>query len=246
MIRIGRCKYDKYGKRSDPTFPDYIPIVVLMKGHSKWGVLGPYELKDDNGCILENIFQFSKCYERVPPVTLSKSRWDRTIIWSHPAEIHCSKGLIQPTYWEWRFKGMTNPYAVRYPVGYSPSMRSKCLFSIPDEEHPEIRLGYIDARKQIYVRWYCDLVKKCDEYNDLIEMLNEGTNLLIIEVDGPHQETLSYYQEHYGVDDDFIENDTMLATEENLSIMLNDDKHPFGHGYCLAMALLNMEHLAED
>jgi len=27
--------------------------------------------------------------------------------------------------------------------------------------------------------------------------------------------------------------------------MLNDDKHSFGHGYCLAMALLDMEKLAE-
>ena len=30
----------------------------------------------------------------------------------------------------------------------------------------------------------------------------------------------------------------MLITPENLNIMLNDPKHPYGHGYCLAKALL--------
>lgn len=33
----------------------------------------------------------------------------------------------------------------------------------------------------------------------------------------------------------------MLITKENISIMLNDTKHPFGHGYCLAMALLDKD-----
>ncbi|AEX61932.1 hypothetical protein c7_R1070 [Megavirus courdo7] len=37
----------------------------------------------------------------------------------------------------------------------------------------------------------------------------------------------------------------MLVTDENLAIMLHDPKHPFGHGYCLAMALTNNEWLME-
>ena len=38
----------------------------------------------------------------------------------------------------------------------------------------------------------------------------------------------------------FIKYKTMLATKENLDIMLNDTKYPFGHGYCLAAALLDL------
>jgi hypothetical protein len=62
-----------------------------------------------------------------------------------------------------------------------------------------------------------------------------------IEVDGPHQESMGYYQDEYKVADDFIVDDTMLVTEETVKIMLNDSKHCFGHGYCLAMALLGKD-----
>ena len=80
-------------------------------------------------------------------------------------------------------------------------------------------------------------------------------------MDGPCQSSLDYYKEKYDVDDNFIVDHTMEVTDKNIDIMLNDRKHPFGplrgegsprgyprrlgrrvgHGYCLAMALLNME-----
>ena len=69
-------------------------------------------------------------------------------------------------------------------------------------------------------------------------MLREGKNLLIVDVDGPHQESLDYYKETYQVKDDFIENGTILVTKKNVNIMLKDTKYSFGHGYCLAMALM--------
>lgn len=136
--------------------------------------------------------------------------------------------------------GMNNPYYVRYPVEYKNM--HKCLFSIP-ENNINKRLNYIESRKQIYVPLYCELVKQQQKFLELKNKLINGENLLIIEVDGPHQESLSYYKNEWNVDDDFIENNTMLATEKNLNIMLNDDKHAFGHGYCLAMSLLNLEEL---
>jgi len=138
---------------------------------------------------------------------------------------------------------MPNPYYVRYPVGYNNM--HKCLFSIPDENNPDKKLNYIDSRKQIYVPVYCKAAKNEQKFIELKNRLENGENLLIIEVDGPHQESLDYYQNTYGLADIFIENSTMLATDENLTIMLNDDKHPFGHGYCLAMALLDLEHLVD-
>ena len=47
----------------------------------------------------------------------------------------------------------------------------------------------------------------------------------------------------YNVKNDFIENDTIIANYDNLKIMLNDEKHAFGHGYCLAMALQEYDNL---
>ena len=64
---------------------------------------------------------------------------------------------------------------------------------------------------------------------------------MIIEVDGPHQESLNYYKHTYGVSEDFIDKNTISVNENNMKIMLNDTKHPFGHGYCLAMALLDKD-----
>jgi hypothetical protein len=81
------------------------------------------------------------------------------------------------------------------------------------------------------------LVVKQPDFKKLLKKLKSGINLLIIEVDGPHEDHLNYYKEKYGVADDFIQNNTILVTPDNMNIMLNDDKFPFGHGYCLAMAL---------
>ena len=51
MIRVGRCTYGRNGKRTDPTYPGFTLILVLMKSHSKYGVLGPsqdYRLGDSH------------------------------------------------------------------------------------------------------------------------------------------------------------------------------------------------------
>lgn len=233
MIRIGRCKCGS--KRVDPTYPGFTNIVVLTKSASKYGVLGPYVLANEEGHIFENIWQFSKVYASVPKSVQRYSRFDPTIIWDHPAEVHVKNGCLTPEYMAWRQKGMEAKYPIRYPVGQKD--RHKCLYSLKTPTDSR-QLSYVGAREEIYLQEYCRLVKKEPLFQELVQFLKKGKNLLIIEVDGPHQESLGYYQEKYGVDSTFIENDTMLATEENLTIMMSDEKHAFGHGYCLAIALM--------
>ena len=242
MIRVGRCAYDKAGRRVDPPVPEgFVSVVVLMKSHSKWGVLGPYELRDARGRILENVWQFSKVYSSVPASRQVKSRYDSTVIWDHPAETHvdATTGALLPAYARWRTKGMHAPTAVRYPVGFSA--RHACLYSLTDTGvaaagHPQ--LDYIQARKHIYAPMYQELVRAQPLFRELVAMVARGVNVLIVEVDGPHQESLAHYQATYGVDESFIQGSSMAATAENLDIMLNDALHPYGHGYCLARALL--------
>lgn len=232
MIRVGRCKYVK-GKQILPFFPDYTKVVVLMKSSPYWE-LSPYYLKDENGVIHENKHQFSKVYRQVPASKRTYSRFDKTVIWEHPAETHIDEdGNITEEYKKWREKGMKNKWAVRYPVGFNH--RHKCEYALLDDL--TTKLDYVQARKQIYLPVYLELVKKQPKFVKLKNKLLKGEKLLIIEVDGPHQESLDYYKEKYGVEDDFIENDTIQATKRNMEIMLNDTKHPFGHGYCLAIAL---------
>ena len=231
MIRVGR----KVGN-STPSYPGFTPIVVLTKS-SQYGDLSPYTLKDEQGRIMENIYQYQKIYKSVPESTQRYSQWDQTIIWNWQAEEHVNtEGYPTEAYWKWRNAGFHNPYPVRYPVGYKH--RSECLCSI--SEAGEI-LGYVEARKKIYFSVYVDLVKRQPRFNSLKERLKCGENLLIIEVDGPHQESLGYYKDKYNVKDDFITTSTVLVSNENMDIMVNDTKHPFGHGYCLGMALLDMQ-----
>ncbi len=255
MIRVGRIQ-----SASDKlTYSGFIPIVVMMKS-SPYYSLSPYSLtlelkinEKKQRCNLENIWQFSKVYETVPASKQTYSRFDRTVIWEWPAQTHVIKNKdetieLTPEYYEWRRAGFVNE-AVRYPVGFKH--RSQCIGSLKDEDDEQL-LDYIDARKQIYVPNYLKAVQnlpssessnnktKTNQFKQLQQMLKEGKNLLIVEVDGPHQESLDYYKKKYHVKDDFIEDNTILATKENLKIMLNDVKHAFGHGYCLAMALLDI------
>lgn len=236
-IRVGRIKYIG-GKTIEPTYQDFTPIVVLTKS-SPYGELGPYVLKDENGIIMENKWQFSKVYPWVPKTIQKYSRWDSTVIWDYPQEVHINdQNEPNSDYWKWRSLGLNCKYAVRYPVGKGKH-RGTCLYALKEKDGK--KLDYIEARKEIYLSEYCSLVKKQPKFHKLKQRLDESENLLIIEVDGPHQEDLNYYKDRYNVKDDFIQNDSMEATKENIKLMLNDVKNPFGHGYCLATALLDLE-----
>lgn len=247
QVRVGRRIYNRDGTYKDPTFPEFQDILCLTKS-SEYGSLGPYCLKDKHGRILENIWQFSKIFEEVPISRQTYSRYDRKIIWDHPAEVHLIDGKPTLEYKLWRQKGINCEYAVRYPVGFHH--KNKCVGSIRSKEynkcildpnHVPKLLNYIEARKEIYLKNYLKLVKFEKDFLKLKNMLKEGKNLLIIEVDGPHGDYLDHYKNTYDVADDFIVDNTILATKENMSIMLNDPKFPFGHGYCLAVALLGLD-----
>lgn len=234
QIRVGTIKYVK-GKKIIPRLENYKTIEVMTPS-TPYGDISPYTLKDENGRFMENIWQFSKVYETVPKTTQRYSRFDSTIIWDHPKEKHVIDHKPTKEYWDWRDKGMNNKFAVRYPVGYNIKHRSSCLYSLKETDSKP--LNYVEARKQIYLPVYADLVRKTKKYKKLVGMLEKGKNLLIVEVDGPQYSSLEYYKDKYGVSNTFIENSSMQATRENLEIMLNDTKHPFGHGYCLAHTLL--------
>jgi len=235
MIRVGTIQYVN-GKKVFPEYKGYTRIEVMTPS-TNYGELGPYVLKDSKGRIMENIWQFSKVYTKVPKTRSCYSRWDKTVIWDHPSEIHVDeKDKLTDEYWAWREKGMNNKYPVRYPVGFSPKARASCLYALWKGK----KLNYIEARKCIYLQIYYEMVQKEKKYHQLKNMLKFGKKLLIVEVDGPRQESLKYYQEKYKVKDNFISNRTIKVTKKNMNIMLNDTKHPFGHGYCLAMALLGM------
>jgi len=246
QVRVGRSKF-----RQTTKYKGFTKIPVLTERYGKYGQIGPYNLKNNQDEILENVWQFSKVYSYVPAVSVPYSTGDKTIVWTWPAEVHLDEqGNPNENYWRWREAGKNNPQPVRFPVG----SRNKHTVSYslqyeapPSETNP--RLNYIQSRKAIYVPIYEQAVAQHPLFLDLWIRLQGGENLLILDVDGPHQESLNYYREWYNVPENFIEGDTVLATDENLDILLNDPKHPYGHGYVLAKTLqhyqLNQRTLAE-
>lgn len=194
MIRVGRCAPAK-GGYDIPSYESFEPIIVMMKSHSPWYPLSPYELKNKKGQIMENIWQFSKVYKEVPKSIQYKSRYDRTVIWNHHEEVHVLEdGTVTDEYYQWREKGMNCKWPVRYPVGYN--YRHSCLFSLDNNGQ---QYDYIEARKKIYAPVYIKLAKRQAKFQELKQRLVRGEDLLIVEIDGPHQDSLSYYQEKYEV-----------------------------------------------
>jgi len=241
-VRVGTRSYS--GKNpSDPSIPGFTTILCLTKS-SPYGHLGPYILRDEKGRIMENRWQFSKVWPFFPGAKERYSRFDSTVIWEYPPEQHLdlNTNTILPAYYIWRNKGMYNPYPVRYPAGFKHKRDAYCSFAENSNGNIILQgLDYITARKKIYLPVYCQSVRKEPDFHNLQRRLFNGENLLIVEVDGPKQESMDYYKQTYNVPDNFIENDTIEVNDYNMNIMLHDRKHSFGHGYCLGLALLNLE-----
>lgn len=175
----------------------------------------------------------------MPKVSIPYSSGNKKIVWKWDSEIHIDDNdkLTEP-FWRWRLAGKNNKEPVRCPVGWK--RLKNCCYSLEKDEEPletNPKLNYIESRKKIYLPIYIEAVVKESKFLELRDRLFKGENLLIVEVDGPHQESMGYYQELYGIPDNFIEKDSVEATLDNLKLLLNDGKHPFGHGYCLAWAL---------
>ena len=259
LVRVGRRIYGPNGTL-DSKLPGFKTILCLTPS-SPYGSISPYCLKNKQGQNMENIWQFSKVYAEVPAAKERYSRYNKRVIWEHPAETHVkahvkardkttgeqkSAAVLAPEYWEWARKGMAAPDAIRYPVGFHH--RHKCIGAVmqgPTAE-PVPLLNYVDGRKQIYLPVYCNMLKGKKKFEELRKRHLAGENLLIVEVDGPHRELLPFYNETYdlealGVAPDFIdEQQTVEMTPQVTQLLLNDTKKPFGHGFCLALAILGV------
>ncbi len=116
----------------------------------------------------------------------------------------------QPTreYWKWARAGWQNPVAKRYPMGRG----AVPLYSLCNGN----RLGYIDARKQIYCPLYAEAVERTEAWRLLRQTYEEcqaaGKNLYLLDYDG-YKTTASFEQ------------------------ILNNPAKKMGHAFVLAMML---------
>lgn len=203
-----------------PGFVNILMHTSVSTSHPLGAPLSPYVLSNEHGDLLENIWQFSKLYARVEAQRIPLGKFHKsTIIWEHGTEDHVDEaGEPNAAYWAWRAKGTTNARAIRYPNGFSG--RHKCICSLwPNAEGVYQRLSYLEARKRIYCAEYARLAPPTLAFQQLQGMLHKGTNLQLIEVDGPETST--------------------LMDEQTVRKLVDDPSKPFGHGYVIAALLLD-------
>lgn len=237
-LKIGQLKVAKYypGK-PQPQTEGFRNILIHTSPAGIGGPLSPYVLRNEQGQLLESIYQFSKVYEIVYAQKTALSRFQpNTIIWEHPREVHLENNELTQEFWNWRKKGMDNLYAVRYPNGFKG--RKKCLFAIwpGNNDGDDARLSYLEARKKIYCGEYARLAPPTESFKKLKALLANGENIQIIEVDGPDP-ALNYPP----YDQISVNNPGMTMNEKNIKILVNDERKPFGHGFCISALLLGGE-----
>lgn len=200
--------------------------------------LSPYYLKTDGneivpnegGHIFENYWQGLKVYPTVTKQEIythyTKKGDEKHLIWKHPFEKHLDEDQnILPFYWKWREKLWNNEKSVRYPNGFQG--RHRCVFAQVNDE----RLGYVEFRKKVYIPEYMRLIRKLDIYKELLNSYIDGENLVIYEVDVPAKGKKGLYGE---VD----ENGIYKCTQKRLKALRDSEDEAFGHGLCLALALI--------
>ena len=87
-------------------------------------------------------------------------------------------------------------------------------------------IGYIEARKQIYVPTYAKLIKNKKVIKDMQKMIKNENRLMILDLDGPPKKSYPT---------------GILMTNNNWTMMINDEKYPFGHGYVVAALIVKLD-----
>lgn len=219
MIRVG--KYD-YKTKSCPEIPEFVNIIIHTTGD-----LSPYTMKDSQGHIMENYWQFHKVWETVSAQKQSISRFDSRPRWVWPAEKHFINDTVTEKYITWRNAGISHDRWVRYPNGFAN--HSKCLGSW----YKGKLIGIVEARKKIYFKKYREIAIQTDQFIALQKMLAEGINIQIVEVDGPNY--LESFPYNKCVDN------SLVMTEKRLRALIENKDHAFGHGFALAACLMEID-----
>lgn len=180
------------GPRDKDPLPDGSTLVYTVSRSSAWSkglspfFCGPVGLYENYiAKNVENAWQFSKVYAR-----------------------HVGPdGKPTPQYFQWAQHGWMDSRAHRYPMGKG----TKPEYSWWNGQ----RLGYIEARKRIYVPLYARAVKATDAYRKLRELYQAGESLYLWDFDG-------YDHEKLGM---------------SIIDVLNNPDRPMGHAFVLKRML---------
>lgn len=159
-----------------------------------------------------------ECYDGLVSQTFERA-WQCSKVFAGFAD---SSGNPLPEWFAWRDRMWADAsnedhMAIRFPAGRENANAKKTLYSYWKVDGEFKRLGYIDARKHIYLPVYAKAVVKTEAYRRLCAMRDEGRNLLLVDFDG-----YNIHHPKYG----FTYNDAIHCPLLKM-----------GHGFVLAMLL---------
>ncbi|MBQ3289103.1 MAG: hypothetical protein IJH50_06800 [Kiritimatiellae bacterium] len=194
---------------------------VMNRGLSPF-YLGPVECYD--GLVAQR-FELAWQCAKVYPTLKDKNGNVRP---EYP-QLIAEDGLPGPDYFKWRDemwakteKDFPTPGDMRRPAGKGNSKNCKYAWWKVDGEFR--KLGYVAARKAIYIPLYAKAVVKTEAYRRLVELRDVGKNLMLIDFDGYNP-----YHPHFG----FASDDAVRTYNDVIHCPLL----LMGHGFTLAMLL---------
>lgn len=230
-------------------YEDYKIINVLKWNNSKYKVFCPYYLRTDGNeecynegnILFENFYQGTKVYDIVYENEVYPSKhwmnnpdylwWKFEPINKGGDNLVTKNKINYELYNNWKNSLWSCDKPIRYPNKIFRRKNVQFALCI-DKDGNETRMDYITTRKEIYMKEYIRLVKKLPEYNKLLNKLKMNKNIMICEIDVPAKNKKG----EYGND---VNNDNIcILSLEKLNLLLNDPNEAFGHGLCLAYALL--------
>lgn len=102
-----------------------------------------------------------------------ENAWQYCKVYEHMCD---QNGDPSEAYWTWASEGWADPKANRFPLGRG----SKPAFSYWDGK----KLGYMDARLQIYCRLYAAAVVKTEAWEKLKTLVESNTEVFLADPDG--------------------------------------------------------------
>jgi hypothetical protein len=220
-VKVFQCEKGK----PYPKEEDFVNLPVWSRGASPWSNLSPFFLKTDDGTIFENEWQRYKVYRKIDAQNQSYCDW------TYPETVHydASDTFKEEEWKKWSEKLKHHKKAVRHPNG-----RAIPVFAFYNNE----RLGVVEARKKIYIPMLQKIYRKHPDYHKILTMLQEGKNVILIEPDGPPM------ADALDVDIDLLTKLQDVTTRKEFWKTIekeyyDQDKYfPYGHGYVLALTLL--------
>jgi hypothetical protein len=124
-----------------------------------------------------------ECYDGLKSETFERA-WQcaKVYPWMADADENPGEGYFAWRDMMWAKKGFENKIDIRFPAGKGNAR--KCLYAWWKVNGTFEKLGYIAARKAIYLPLYAKAVVKTEAYRRLVELRDSGKNLMLIDFDG--------------------------------------------------------------